>query len=120
VLALGERLDSRRRWPKKRRTAIDNLNARQGVVVDGRRRQTSALLAGKTGVIVLASPPSSRCANTPRSPTRRGDHAALLLAFFVVIPFQYILVWMTGTACTDLHPGLRFLVLPAIAVLGAT
>jgi phosphatidate cytidylyltransferase len=27
------------------------------------------------------------------SPTRRGDHRSLLLAFFVVLPLQYVLAW---------------------------
>jgi len=99
---------------------IDNLNARVKawwlmVVV-----LSLALLAGKTGVIVLfgfASFVALREYATI-APTRRGDHAALLLAFFVVIPFQYILVWMDWYGLYSIFiPVYGFLVLPAIAVL---
>jgi len=50
------------------------------------------------------------------TPTRRGDHRALFLAFFVVIPMQY---WMIGIDWYGLFsifiPVYVFLVLPALS-----
>src|SRR3954466_10124468 len=75
---------------------IDNLNARVKawwlmVVVIG-----LALLAGKSGVIALFAFVSFAALREYASitPTRRGDHGVLVLGFFVVIPFQYLLVWL--------------------------
>ncbi len=52
------------------------------------------------------------------SPTRRGDHRSLILAFFVVLPIQFILV---GTARFDLFtvfiPVYVFLAIPVVSAL---
>ena len=52
------------------------------------------------------------------SPTRRGDHRSLILAFFVVLPIQFILV---GTARFDLFtvfiPVYVFLAIPTVSAL---
>ena len=52
------------------------------------------------------------------SPTRRGDHRSLVLAFFVVLPVQYALVW---TQHVDLFtvfiPVYVFLALPVVSAL---
>jgi len=45
------------------------------------------------------------------SPTRRGDHRSLLLAFFVILPFQYGLVWTR-------HFDLFTVFIPVYAFLG--
>jgi phosphatidate cytidylyltransferase len=51
--------------------------------------------------------------------TRRGDHRSLLLAFFVVLPLQYVLV---GTRLFDLFtvfiPVYVFLAIPVVSALG--
>jgi phosphatidate cytidylyltransferase len=51
--------------------------------------------------------------------TRRGDHRSLLLAFFVVLPFQYVLV---GTRHYDLFmvfiPVYMFLAIPVVSAFG--
>jgi phosphatidate cytidylyltransferase len=51
--------------------------------------------------------------------TRRGDHRSLLLAFFIVLPMQYVLV---GTQQFDLFtvfiPVYVFLAIPVISALG--
>lgn len=53
------------------------------------------------------------------SPTRRGDHRSLLLAFFVVLPLQYVLVWQRRLdLLTVAIPVYAFLVLPAASALG--
>jgi phosphatidate cytidylyltransferase len=52
------------------------------------------------------------------SPTRRGDHRSLVLAFFVVLPAQYMLVW---TRQSDLFtvfiPVYVFLAIAAVSAL---
>jgi len=52
------------------------------------------------------------------SPTRRGDHRSLVLAFFVVLPFQY---WLVGTAHFNLFtvfiPVYVFLAIPVVSAL---
>jgi phosphatidate cytidylyltransferase len=99
---------------------IDNLNARVKAWWLMVAVLSLALLAGKTGVVVLfgfASFVALREYATI-APTRRGDHAALLLAFFVVIPFQYFLVWMEWYGLYSIFiPVYGFLVMPAIAAL---
>jgi len=100
--------------------AIDNLNARVKawwlmVVVIG-----LALLAGKTGVIVLFAFTSFVALReyTSIAPTRRGDHWALLLCFFVAIPFQYLLIWIEWYGLYSIFiPVYCFLVLPVLSVM---
>jgi phosphatidate cytidylyltransferase len=52
------------------------------------------------------------------SPTRRGDHRSLILAFFVVLPIQY---WLTATEHFDLFtvfiPVYVFLAIPVVSAL---
>jgi phosphatidate cytidylyltransferase len=52
------------------------------------------------------------------SPTRRGDHRSLVLAFFVVLPLQY---WLVGSAHFDMFavfiPVYVFLALPVVSAL---
>ena len=52
------------------------------------------------------------------SPTRRGDHRSLVLAFFVVLPLQY---WLVGTGHFDMFavfiPVYAFLALPLASAL---
>src|SRR5262249_32873849 len=52
------------------------------------------------------------------TPTRRGDHLALFLSFFLVIPFQY---WLIATSWYGLFavfiPVYVFVGLPAVSVL---
>jgi len=100
--------------------AIDNLNARVKawwlmVAVIG-----LALLAGRTGVIVLFAFASFVALReyTSIAPTRHSDHWALLLCFFVAIPFQYLLVWIEWYGFYSIFiPVYCFLVLPMVAVL---
>lgn len=53
-----------------------------------------ALLAGRIGVIVLFAFVSFTALREflTVAPTRRSDHQAMVMAFFVVLPFQYFLV----------------------------
>ncbi|MFP5467315.1 MAG: phosphatidate cytidylyltransferase [Gammaproteobacteria bacterium] len=53
------------------------------------------------------------------SPTRRGDHRSLVLAFFVVLPLQYVLVWQHRLdLLTVFIPVYAFLILPVVSALG--
>jgi phosphatidate cytidylyltransferase len=53
------------------------------------------------------------------SPTRRSDHRSLVLAFFVVLPLQYALVWNQHTQLfTVFIPVYVFLAIPVVSALG--
>ena len=52
------------------------------------------------------------------SPTRRGDHRALVLAFFAVLPLQYALVWTERfDLFTVFVPVYVFLAIPVVSAL---
>jgi phosphatidate cytidylyltransferase len=52
------------------------------------------------------------------SPTRRGDHRSLLLAFFAVLPMQYALVWTRQfDLFTVFIPVYAFLTITAVSAL---
>lgn len=95
---------------------VENLNARIRswwimVVVFG-----GAVLLGQTVVTVLFALLSFMALREfwTLTPSRRGDHLALFLSFFVVLPLNYVLV---GTAWYGLFsifiPVYAFLILPA-------
>lgn len=79
-----------------------------------------ALLAGRTGVVVLFAFVSFTALREflTIAPTRRGDHQALVMAFFVALPFQYFLV---GVEWLGLHevfiPVYAFLFLPILSAV---
>ncbi len=53
------------------------------------------------------------------SPTRRSDHRSLLLAFFIVLPLQYLLVWTEHfDLFTVFIPVYVFLAIPTVGALG--
>ena len=53
------------------------------------------------------------------SPTRRSDHRSLVLAFFVVLPLQYALVWTQHfNLFTVFIPVYVFLAIPVVSALG--
>ena len=99
---------------------IDNLNARVKawwvmVIVLG-----IAFAIGKIGVIVLFAIVSflSLREFATLVYTRRGDHRALAIAFFVVLPLQYVLVGMDWYGLyAILIPVYVFLFLPIFAAL---
>jgi phosphatidate cytidylyltransferase len=99
---------------------IDNLNARIKawwfmVAVIG-----LSLWAGKTAVILFFAFISFVALREYMTiaPTRRGDHWALVLIFFVVLPFQYFLIWLDWYGLYSIFiPVYAFLVLPVVAAL---
>jgi phosphatidate cytidylyltransferase len=99
---------------------IENLNSRimtwWAILLAG----WLAFLFGKAGAIALfglASFASLREFLT-LTPTRRADHLALAIAFFVVLPFQYYLIWIKWYELFLIFiPVYAFLLLPIIAAL---
>ncbi len=81
-----------------------------------------ALLFGRDGVIVLFALVSFFALREfiTLTPTRRGDHVALAVAFFLVLPEQYVLVAMDWYGMFSIFiPVYVFLLLPIIAALSA-
>ena len=79
-----------------------------------------SFLAGKAGVIVLFALASLAALREfiTLTPTRRGDHMALAVAFFVVLPLQYYLVWIDWYGLYSVFiPVYVFLLLPIVAAL---
>lgn len=79
-----------------------------------------ALIGGKTGVILLFGFCSFAALRefATLTDTRRADHWALAAAFFIVLPVQYYLVWISWYGLYSIFiPVYAFLLLPIIAVL---
>src|SRR5438067_159863 len=100
--------------------AIDNLNARIKAWWVMVALLGIAFAFGKTGVIVLFALASLAALREfiTLTPTRRGDHIALAVAFFVVLPAQYYLVWIDWYGLYSVFiPIYVFLLLAALAAL---
>ena len=99
---------------------IDNLNSRikawwMMVALLG-----LAFAFGSAGVIALFALASLAALREfiTLTPTRRGDHMALAVAFFVVLPLQYYLIWIDWYGLYSVFiPVYVFLLLAAIAAL---
>jgi len=83
-----------------------------------------AILAGRSAVVLIFAFLSLAALREfiTLTPTRRADHSALLLSFFVVVPIQYALIWTNryGLAAI-LIPVYALLILPvASAAFGDT
>ena len=79
-----------------------------------------AFLAGKLGTIILFAFISYFALREfiTLTPTRRGDHRTLFLAFFLLIPLHYYLIYIDWyTLFSILIPVYAFLLMPSIAVL---
>jgi phosphatidate cytidylyltransferase len=100
--------------------AVDNLNARIKawwimVMLIG-----IAFIAGRVGVLVLFAFCSFAALRefVTLINTRRADHWALALAFFVVLPIQYYLLWAEEYGIFAIFiPVYAFLLMPIISVL---
>jgi len=103
-------------------STIDNLNARIKawwvmVALIG-----VAFLFGRAGVIVLFAIASFTALREfiTLTETRRGDHYALVAAFFVILPLQYILIAIDWYGLYSiLIPVYTFLFMPIIAAIRA-
>ena len=79
-----------------------------------------AVLAGRTGVLVLFAILSFAALREFLTLTekRRGDHWALAVAFFIILPVQYILIGIDWYGLYSIFiPVYGFLVLPILSVL---
>ncbi len=99
---------------------IDNLNSRIRAWWVMIALFAIAFGLGKPGVIVLFGLASLAALREfiTLTPTRSGDHAALAVAFFVVLPLQYYLVWTDWYGLYSVFiPVYVFLLMAAIAAL---
>jgi phosphatidate cytidylyltransferase len=99
---------------------VDNLNSRIGAWWAMAAAIGIALLAGKTGVVLLFTFVSFVALReyATLTPTRRGDHWALVAAFFIVLPFQYFFVWIEWYGFHSIFiPVHAFFMLPLLAAL---
>jgi phosphatidate cytidylyltransferase len=106
---------------KGHNSVIDNLNARVRAWWVMAAVIGLALWAGKGGVIVLFAFISFVALREyfTLAPTRRGDHWALVVSFFVVLPFQYFLIWIEWYSLfTIMIPVHAFLLLPLLEATG--
>jgi phosphatidate cytidylyltransferase len=99
---------------------VENLNARVNawwimVILIG-----STLALGKSALIILFALTSFFALRefVTLTASRRGDHWALLAAFFVALPIQYYLVWIEWYGLFSIFiPVYGFLLMPVIAAL---
>jgi phosphatidate cytidylyltransferase len=99
---------------------IDNLNLRIQAWWAMTVTIGLALLAGRIGVVVLFAFVSFTALREflTIAPTRRGDHQALVMAFFVVLPFQYFLIGVEWTGLYEVFiPVYAFLFLPILSAV---
>jgi phosphatidate cytidylyltransferase len=100
--------------------AIDNLTSRIKAWWVMVALLGLAFAFGRAGVIVLFALASLAALREfiTLTPTRRGDHVALAVAFFVVLPLQYYLIWIDWYGLFSVFiPVYVFLLLAAIAAL---
>jgi len=79
-----------------------------------------ALLAGRTGVMILFMFASFSALREFLTLTTKAqaDHMSLALAFFAVLPLQYLFIWLNWQAMfTLLIPVYAFLLLPIVSAL---
>ncbi len=100
---------------------IDNLNARVNAwwVMIGVIGLSFA--CGKGGVMVLFYLISFYALREFMSLayTRRGDHAAIAVAFYIALPVQYFLIWIEWYGLYSIFiPVYAFLILPILAAVG--
>ncbi len=101
---------------------IDNLNARIDAWWVMVAAIALAFVFGTVGVLVLFFFISFYALREFVSllPTRAADHAAIAASFFVVLPLQYLFLWMDWYGMYSIFiPVYAFLVLPILAALGS-
>ena len=99
---------------------IDNLNRRIQAWWVMTFTIGLALIAGRIGIVVLFAFVSFTALREflTIAPTRRGDHQALVMAFFVVLPFQYFLVSVDWYGMYSVFiPAYAFLFLPILSAV---
>ncbi len=99
---------------------IDNLNIRIQAWWGMTITIGLALLGSRIGVVVLFAFVSFTALREflTLAPTRRGDHQALVMAFFVVLPFQYFLIGLNWYGMYSVFiPAYAFLFLPILSAV---
>lgn len=110
----------RRRGGPDARPVIDNLNARINAWWAMVAVFSAAFLIGATATIVMFAAISFLALREfiTLTPTKAGDHRALSLAFFVLIPVEYWLIYAHWYALFAIFiPVYAFLLLPALSAL---
>lgn len=110
----------RRLSPDGSNAVIENLNDRIRAWWIMVGLMGLALIGGKTGVTLLFAFCSFAALREfiTLTNTRRADHWALAVAFFVVLPLQYYLVWIDWYGLFSIFiPVYAFLLMPIIAAL---
>jgi phosphatidate cytidylyltransferase len=100
--------------------SIDNLNARINAWWVMVAVLAAAFVTGRAGVILLFALASALALREyiAVAPLRAGDRLALLLGFAVVLPMQYLLVWIEWYGLFSIFiPVYAFLFLPIVAAL---
>ncbi|MET2827404.1 phosphatidate cytidylyltransferase [Mesorhizobium shangrilense] len=114
----------RRLSPDGSNPAIENLNARINAWWVMAILIAIAFIAGRIGVLLLFGFCSFAALRefVTLTNTRRADHWALATAFFVVLPLQYVLLWIEDYEIFSVFiPVYAFLLMPIIsAVRGDT
>ncbi|MDQ7759803.1 phosphatidate cytidylyltransferase [Xanthomonas sontii] len=123
VLVVATLIAEALRWRARERPSavLDNLVARIRAWWVMATVVALAFAFGRLGVIVLFALVSLFALREfiTLTPTRRGDYYALLAAFYVVLPWQYWLVWSDWYGLyTLLIPVYAFLVLPILSTIG--
>ncbi|MEL6210205.1 MAG: phosphatidate cytidylyltransferase [Pseudomonadota bacterium] len=99
---------------------VANLNARIAAWWAMIAIMGLAFLAGREGVVILFALCSFAALREflTLTRTRRADHPALVAIFFVILPFQYWLVWIDWYGFYAIFiPVYAFLILPILAMM---
>jgi len=118
--AIGAALGRRPTADGNPNLAVENLNARVKAWWVMVAAIGGAFLLGRAGVILLFAFASFAALREfiTLTPTRRGDHWALLGGFFVVLPIQYALIWTEWYGLYSIFiPVYGFLLMPIVAAV---
>lgn len=99
---------------------IENLNARINAWWVMIALMAFALLCGRIGAVVLFGLCSFAALRefVTLLDTRRSDHWALAVAFFIVLPVQYYLIWIGWSGLFSIFiPVYAFLLVPIVVVI---
>ncbi len=102
---------------------IDNLNSRINAWWAMVILISIAFLGGRTGVVILFGLCSFAALREfiTLTNTAREDHIALVVAFFVIVPVQYVLVWQEWYGMYSIFiPVYAFLLMPILSALGGS
>lgn len=123
VASVVGQLLQRRLSPDQSNEVIENLNARINAWWVMVALMAIAFLGGRAGVIILFGICSFAALRefVTLTNTRRADHWALAGAFFVILPLQYWLVWVSWYGLFSIFiPVYAFLLMPVVSAFRGT